>query len=223
VFCHGFGGVPVSQYLDMIASAAPIQCQIIATLARYYPLVMADMGGNNTWGNATVQSRITSAITWLQSSSGGGAKTGKAVLIGVSEGGVSAFNYAKNNAASVAGLAGLLSACDMDDIRNANRGGGLLRASIETAYGVGAWTSNNTPPLPAQANPAVYFTGTGSVPIRYYYSTGDTIALPSTVTALATNVGSTMTLIQSGNLDHSDASLGNISMDDLLSWLATVG
>lgn len=229
VICHGAGELS-SSVLNPPGSNKLAEAWLITRLAQHFPLVAADHGiwaqggtsDSNSWGNTNAQTRVGQAITWLQSASGGGAKTGKVVMLGISMGHTVAFNYAKNNPANVAALVGIIPVCDLDDIRDNNRGS--YRGSISTAWGVGAWTAPGTPALPAGANPATDRGSFGTIPHRTYYSEADTIINPVTVRALSTALGASSVATQiSTTLDHSDAAVGAAPCGEIINFLRSVG
>lgn len=214
VFVHGYGDTAVS---PMDISNKLGQFELIETLTDAgLPVLTMDFGqtgvtpgGENGWGNATVVARLATAFTYMTGAPVG-AKTGKILLVGVSMGNISAMNYAKANPTKVAGLVGVIPVVDMDDIYQNNRSN--LRPSIEAAHGI-----TYPAALPAGSNPATSQGSLSSVPTRLYYSTGDTVIIPSTVTTLATAIGAAA--IAHGSLEHSEASIQDIDMVDMAVWM----
>lgn len=216
VYVHGHGDSATS---GMDISSKLGQFSLIkAMVDAGYPVLAMDLGetgvtpgGKDGWGNATVVARIATAFTYMTGVAVG-AKTAKVFLVGVSMGNIGAMNYAKANPTKVAGLFGVIPACDMDDIYQNNRSN--LRAPIGTAHGVTYPTA-----LPAGSNPATSTGSLSSVPTRLSYSTADAIIIPATVTALASAIGATA-LIHSTSLAHSEASVAAADLPALVAWMA---
>lgn len=226
VYCHAFGEVGAS--LNSFANGVN-KANLMRAIASLYPVVCFDGGvfgsgtttDTNSWANTNAQTRLGQAITWLQSASGGGAKTGKVKLFGYSMGHALALTYAQANPANVSCIGGVLPVNDLDDIRDANRG--TFRAGISTAWGTAAWTAPGTPPLPAGANPALPANQTNliNIPQRLWYANDDAICTPATAVALIANLGAKCTGVNLGNTGgHVDATVAAISIADVLSFLA---
>lgn len=225
VYCHGAGEL----------SATPLnagggktnEAALLNAIGSVYPMVSVDSGvwaqggitDSNSWGNTNAQTRVGQAITWLQAAGGGGAKTGKVILFGISMGHAVSMNYAQANSANVQAILAVLPVNDLDDIRDNNRGS--YQSSISTAWGTGAWISAGNPALPAAANPAktTNQTNLGAIPQRLYYASDDAICMPATVTTLVTNLP-IITTVNLGTGGHSDASVGHVSIPDIMAWLA---
>lgn len=230
VFCHGAGELAPTMWQGSLPSKAA-ESALLAAIADVYPSISFDSGvwaaGNTTdsnhWGNAQSVTRLGQAITLLQSTaaSGGGAKAGKVILIGLSMGHAQAINYAAANPNNVAAIVGVLPVNDLNDIRDNDRGG--YRASISSAFGTGAWTAPGTPALGAPGNPAANASSITAIPHRLYYATGDAICTPATATALQATIGAKCSSVTIGAGGHSDASLALVDPGDLLSWLGANG
>jgi len=178
-----------------------------------YPLVFADMGGG-TWGNATMAGtnandtcRMLEAYNWLQNASGGGAKSGKVHLIGVSQGGVGVVNWAKRNPTLVQSISLVVPALDLQDIYVNDRGGN--QANINTAYG-GVPDYATRSPMNLAANLA-------GIPTRVWYATNDTVT-PSTATntTFATSVGVSGSTVSMGAVGHTVS----VDVNQLLTFVA---
>lgn len=209
VYCHGAGELAPTPL--NAAGNKTYQLRLMQTLVEAgFPLVSCDLGvwaaGNttdsNNWGSTQAQTRIGQAKTWLQSASGGGAKSGTVLLLGISMGNAAMVNYAKNAAAAVGAMVGILPVADIDDIYQNNRNS--YRAAIGSAWGVTFPAA-----LPANSNPATSNSGAVGIPYRTYYASDDTIALPAPATALTTAIGGTATNL--GALGHTDAAIGAVS------------
>lgn len=229
VFCHGAGELAATPLTGTAGSKAA-ETRLLWALASRYPMVMFDAGaGSGTtspdnWGNANAVTRLGQAITWLQtpaapglSPGGGGAATGKVFLVAISMGSLLALNYAQAHPASVAAIVGILPAIDLDNIRDNT----AFKAAISSAWGTGTWTAPGTPALPGGANPAVAgnHSAIGAIPQRLYYAPDDAIVATATVTAFASAVGSSVSLVNLGAGGHSDASVGHVSASDVLAFL----
>lgn len=207
ILCHGAGSS--GEYLDQTNSYH--SCLIAASLASAgYPCIAGDFGGAFTWGNDTVEARITAAWSALRAAVPGVAAD-KIALFGVSMGTCSAIRWAQANPSSVACLAAILPLVDPNDVYVNNRGS--YQSSIGTAWGVTYPTALPTRgQLSLPANMALY---TG--PQHLWYSSVDTIVIPSTVTTYATATGATTTVCDTTN-GHADASVGEVPIADILSF-----
>jgi dienelactone hydrolase len=228
VYVHAFGEVALSinQFVNGLNKAS-----VINAIASVYPTVSFDGGAfgsgtttdTNSWGNPNAQTRLGQAITWLQSPSGGGAKTGQVLLVGYSMGHALSLTYAQANPQNVAAIVGMLPVNDIDDIRDNNRG--TFRASISTAWGTGAWTAPGVPPLPANANPAKVVTQPNcawlNIPQLLIAANDDQICTMASCIALATAQGQKCQLVNTGNSGgHTDTTIGVINPNDVLTFLA---
>jgi len=214
IYCHGAGERAIS--LLNSNSNKTEEAVLFQTLAEAgFPLVACDLGtgtGTTTgdsWGNTNAQARVADAITWLQSPSGGGAKTGQVLMLGISMGNSTMINYAKNNPSNVAAMVGIIPVSDLDDIRNNDRNS--YRSWIDTAYGV-----TYPAALPAGANPATSYSGAVGIPYKTWYAADDTIVMASTVLALTAAIGGTATSV--GNLGHSNAAVGAVPISAVIDF-----
>lgn len=192
---------------------------IVQALADRWPLVAADLAGQGTWGHPTTQqARTADAIDYLRRPEpveetdppGVGADPdAPVVLVGTSMGGLGAYLYAMNHPEEVACVVGITPVVDLDSVRQT----GFAAAEINAVWGV----PNNATPLPAGSNPATQ-PGALLAPTAMWYSSGDTIVLPATVTAFAAAVGGTATLV--GSMAHEDVADG-IDPDDVVAFVAS--
>lgn len=219
VYCHGAGGLAERCLYNTAENARATH--FIQSIGNEFPTMAIDGGvaGSGTtqidnWGNpfsvASHQTAIPVARSLL------GCNTGPVILVGGSMGCLTVLNLAKAlGPANVACILGFIPAVDTDDIRDNNRLG--QRASISAAWGTGTWTAAGTPPLPAGANPsrnAGLFTG---FTMKFFGSTGDTVALWSAVETFAAQTGSTTQVC--GSNDHSVDAVADIPIHDVLSFL----
>lgn len=210
IYCHG------ASLTGMSAQAAGSGgTKILDLLCRAgWKVICPDLGGLETWGNDTSLARITEARTFATSL---GCKSEKVVLVAGSMGNSVAFNYARSNLSSVAAIASFIPVCDLDDIRNNDRAS--YRGSIDAAWGV-------TYPavLPGRANPVTQPSGTFTgLNARLYVASSDTIALPSTATALVSLVGATASVVVASAQGHGDGAIQDVDPDDLISFVETYG
>jgi hypothetical protein len=236
VYVHGAGELALTPLNG--ATGKQNEAQLLARIASVYPMVMFDAGiwaqggttDSDNWGNTNAQTRLGQAITWLQTApgsggwnnpAGGGAKSGKVLLVGISMGHALSLTYAQANSGNVQAVVGILPVNDLDDIRDNNRG--AYRASISTAWGTGTWTAPGTPALPTAANPAKTGNQTNliAIPQKLWYANDDVICTPATCTSLISNIGANCTGVNMGNTGgHSDASVGAAPIADVLAFLA---
>ncbi len=226
VFCHGAGELASTPLAGASLGKAK-ETDLVEAIASVYPMVMFDAGvpgagiaASDNWGNPNAVARLGQAISWLQApGSGGGAKAGKVLLIGLSMGHSLAMNYAQANPATVAAIVGILPVVDLDQMRDTEP---VVRASISDAWGTGPWVRPGTPPLPAGANPALPadYSHITRIPHRMYYAPDDMIVTAPTVLALKTGLGAAATTVELGDGGHSDQSVGHVPVADLLQFLA---
>jgi pimeloyl-ACP methyl ester carboxylesterase len=216
VFAHGFFANG-DFFTKDDPTTGPWRQLVDAIVAKGIPIISTDLGGASTWGNETLVSRLDSSITYLNTITG--ARTDQVLLMGLSMGGTSVLNWAKNwnstnggdyaNLSKVAGIALFAPAVDIIDINDNNRGGlGSIPQASYTSY-PGGWDAHK-----ASANPVNNAAGYTGVPIRIWYSTDDPVCIPSTQTAFASGSGATLTSL--GNVGHSALGLNVTQVAD---WL----
>lgn len=174
------------------------------------PVIAADLGGASAWGNDTSIAAMSDAKTYLQGTLG--AKSGTVMIWGGSMGALTALNWARANASSVAAVALAIPILDLDDVYQNNKGS--YRAAIGTAYGV---THPTAIPNLATHSPVAYPDDI-TFPVRIYASSNDSIA--STTSACqtwATAVGANCTVVDLGAVGHAATGL---SVSDLTSFFA---
>lgn len=172
------------------------------------PAIATDMGGSSTWGNDTAIAACGSTLTYLNTATK--ARTDRVVLVGLSMGALTVLNWARANPSKVAAIGLFLPAVNLADIHDNDRSG--LASAIESAYGGAAGYAADGP----SHDPANFTSSYTGMPIRIWYSTDDTTAVPSVVTAFGTAVGATLTSM--GNVGHSISSLDAV---DAAQWLAS--
>lgn len=190
VYCHGRSGS--AHDIDQPVGQRAGTYAIAHAVGSVWPLVSADLAGQGTWGHpSTQQARIGDAIAYLRSSLG--CSDAPVGIVGTSMGGLGGLLYAMSHPDDVACVAGVTPVIDLDNVRQS----GFASAEINAVWGV----ANNGAPLPAGANPATR-TADLLAPFWCWYSSGDAIVAPSTVTTFATAVGGTAVLV--GSMDHED-------------------
>lgn len=194
IYCHGAGEVSFSPTNSIYVGQYPL----LNALASQYAVASGDFGGD-AWGNSTAVSNMGSMKTWLQSTMG--AKSGKVALVGISMGTLTALNYAKANPSQVACVVCILPAVNLNDFATNNRAG--YGASALAAYGGSYSDATNG----ATSNPFYYAASFPSIPVQLYYSTADTVALPTYVTGFMSNCPSATGTAVSTTLNHSEAAV----------------
>jgi hypothetical protein len=161
------------------------------------------------WGNDAAITRLGDAWTWAKANLP--VKTDKVLLLGQSAGNVWGMNWARQNVSQVGAIASIIGVLDIQDIRDNNRQS--LAAGIDLAYsGV-----SGTPPTGGQYathNPVQYAADLATIPQKHYYSTDDTIALPSRLDAYLSAAGlDASSKVSFGTVGHSIGSgLGTPSL-----------
>lgn len=207
IACHGYLGT-ARVFLDDPPS--PNLGKFTRNLAALgFLIVSVDVG--NTWGNATASARIEQARSFAATK---GAASDKVVLLGVSMGHLTAMSYRRDFPTKVAGVVGIMPACDLNDLRNNNRASS--QASIDTA-----WSVVSPAPLPASADPTSNVNVLQGIPWTAFYSTGDTVVLPATVTYFSDLMGGSTVI--SGSADHGDAIIPAVSLTAVANALSSLG
>jgi pimeloyl-ACP methyl ester carboxylesterase len=194
VYCHGYGEVSFSP----TNSANTGQYPLFNALANQFAVASGDFS-NDAWGNSTSVGNVGTTKTWMQSAMG--AQSGKVGLVGVSMGALTALNYAKANPSSVACVVCVLPAIDLNDFATNNTGG--YGASANAAYG-GTYSDGT---YGSSSNPYYYAASFPSIPVHLYYSTADTVSLPTWVTGFISNCASATGTVISTTLNHSEAAV----------------
>lgn len=166
------------------------------------PTMFADFSDGKTWGNATGQSRVSSAWSFMQSTFG--VKTDKVVLYGASMGAMVCLRWAMANPSNVAAIMGMIPANSLVDLHDSAPGiTAGQKTDMETKLGVsGTYAGNGTiTAIDPFQNPSSF----SSIPMLLFYSGDDTTVRPATVTGFATAVGSNVTAVNMGNYGHGAA------------------
>lgn len=208
IYCHGAGQLGADPTNSVLGGQYPLY----NALREKFCLTSGDFGGNS-WGNPSAVGNVDSMKTWMQSTMG--VKSGKVALVGISMGTLTALNYAKANPSKVACVVSVLPAVNLNDFYSNNRGG--FAASVTSAYG-GSYNDSTQGPTSNPYNYAASFPGT--IPVQLYYSTADTIALPSYVTSFASAAASASAIQVSTTLDHSEAAIAQASINSITAFIA---
>lgn len=208
VFCHGAG---VTELYAIDQSSPNMAALLRAIVDAGYPVLASLCAGNN-WGNDGGIAKVSAARTYLQGTLG--AKSGKVILIGNSMGGCLSYAWARANLTSVACIVGILPVSDLNDIVTNNRGG--LGAEASGAYSGGYSEAT----YGATHNPVNFAAQLSGLPIQAWSASDDTIVVPSTVTAFAAGVGSSVETHNTLTGGHSDSTYGQISAATVLTFLA---
>lgn len=206
---HGSGGTAAWVRNDDSSGA------LLRLLAQDRILVTSDAGGVNTWGN---DAAIVAGTALRTRGLTLGAKSGKVILVGISMGALNAFCWAAANPMLVSAIVAVIPICDVNDVHANNLWG--LAATINAAYG-GSYIDAAQK---ATHNPTYFATVAGgsmlaNLPVRIYYSSGDTIARPTPALALASAIGASASTVLLGSMDHSDAAVAAVDEDDLLAFV----
>lgn len=214
VYLHGRSG----SYLDVCdPRTRKGTWKIAKAIGHRWPMVAADLGptsptsGFGTWGHpATQQARALDAVAYLRDNVIGDPDAVIAA-VGTSMGGLGALLTEMNHPGTFVAVAGLTPVVDLHSVRAT----GFSTAEINAVWGVTP-SGTTTVPLPAGANPATR-TADLHAPFAAWYSSGDTIVLPSTVTSFASAVGGTATLV--GSMAHENVP-DAIDPDEVVAFLA---
>jgi pimeloyl-ACP methyl ester carboxylesterase len=185
IFCHGYTANGQNG-VNWVTS--PGLAQLLRQLAmRGIACVSADMGGN-TFGNDLSMTRIGQARAFLAAQ---GCATDKVLFAADSMGNWLATRYAADNPGQVASILAVEPGIDLNAVRDANTLG--AQADINLAWGLTVGSTSSTVPLPTNANLLARAAGGALTGLRYraYYSTGDVVATPASVTTLVGAIGAT--------------------------------
>jgi alpha-beta hydrolase superfamily lysophospholipase len=177
------------------------------------PMLGADFGGPENWGNPVAITRVGQAFTYLQSSAVG-ASTEPVILMAQSMGAVTVLNWARANLASVAAAVLFLPVVDLSDVVG---DGGYLATSINSAYS-GGWLEAT---YGAVHNPATYAASLSGLPIQIWHTSDDPIVSPATVTAFAQSVGSSVEVHSLGAMGHTSEAVDTVNQATVLAFLSS--
>lgn len=134
--------------------------------------IAQDLGGLETWGNATARSHMT--LTYNHLMANHDVKDEKVFLMFGSMGGITSLNWTAQNASKVAGIIGVIPVINPNDIQLNNRWN--YGPSIDAAYG-GDYqeaTYGSTSNPHTMALTGVY----AGIPMLFFYGLTDDLCLP---------------------------------------------
>jgi len=176
-----------------------------------FEIASADLGGNSTWGNATVLSRISAARDYLLTQ---GVLPNKIAIVATSMGALNALCWIAVNPSLVSCFVGMLPVVNLTDVHANNRGG--FQPAINAAYG----GSYSEALYGATHNPATMAASGkyAGVPIQFWYGSTDSIVIPSTVAAFQAAAGAlcTTTQIVGG---HAESTYGGVLCTSVASFI----
>jgi pimeloyl-ACP methyl ester carboxylesterase len=232
IFCHSLGGTALQ---GSTPDVTPGSAKFINGIAKKFPVVVTDLGGPGTCGNADAVAAIGLAKTWAETYLG--ADSGSALLAGASMGGWAMLNYAADNA--VGAVVGVNPRISLADVRNNNRPNGWTGTSqnvpfntdtINAAWGLAANSTGDYPAhgsslvaLPAGADPNTRTAELVGLRALYYYASDDPTMLPSILATHVANIGPPAVARSVGALGHSDAAIGAVPVDDVIDWFLAAG
>ncbi len=133
------------------------------SLTDTYKFPVGSIGTLTYWGNSTIRTQISTLRTNMQSTLA--TSSGRVNLLGVSAGGITALNWAKNNLDKVHSIVLLIPVLDVQAIYDVPRSV-TFKNEISAAYGGRPGDSDN---------PIKYASQLNGIPISVYYSTNDTV------------------------------------------------
>jgi pimeloyl-ACP methyl ester carboxylesterase len=180
IVCHG-AGTTSATYSDTPTNRADLE--LLADTGCV--VVVPDFtGSSGTWGNDTALSRIAEVRTYAAAS--WDADLTRMAFIGDSAGAMDALNYHWRNPSLVAATVARIPVVAADLLHDRNA---LLGGLIDTAYTDGAgWDAAKANRDPSATAPAALIEAVADN-VRVYYSTDDTIVLPSDITAFVNLTG----------------------------------
>jgi len=199
IVCHGAGQTPAN-YAPLSANA---DLKMLADSGCV--VVVADLGGTNTWGIDTVVHQTTGRIASLRTWAAGApyfADVSRTCLIGDSMGGMNAILYHRLIPANVKCTVLRCPVVAADALHDRDAGFATL---INTAYGsLANWDAAVPTKDPSHANQTAVI-ATFASKVRAFYSTNDTTVLPADVTSFAAATG--VSIRPMGAVGHSPTSV----------------
>lgn len=166
--------------------------------------------GGSSWGNLHGRDRMDLALDWLETD--WGADVSRVALIGDSEGGDLALNYAWRNTVTVKACVTRLTPPDVQALYDTN---GLIEALVDTAFDdLGGWAANA-----ADHDPALNHAAIAAIEdrVRMYYSTNDGLAPEDHHLVMAEATG--VEVVSVGAVDHDVTTTGPIDPYDMSGWI----
>lgn len=180
------------------------------------PMISPQMGvsgsaSQDNFTNSTALNIVTDAVTYLTGTMG--AKTDKVLMVAHSMGAGQAMAYARANPSKVSAMIVLQPLSDIQDVVSNDRGGFAASINVRFSGGYSDATYGSV------SNPALFGASLAGIPIQFWYSTDDTIVIPSTVTALMSLIGSSAVTGGTGTGGHTGG-LSAFGTADMLTFLA---
>lgn len=212
IMAHGANGY-VEQFLPGVATSFPQAKKMLQDISEHdYMTMTSDLGGRFTFGNALAMQRVND----LRLDVLNGPYDRRILMFGGSMGGQVSLNYAARYPLRCAGVAVFAPAVDLDYLRDNNILG--LATYIENA-----WNILPGQPLPREASPIydenVAVINEHSIPVKIYYSKGDTIITEASVLAYAAKLDNVSVVKISDTIPHHDNLYGAIPRADLWAFL----
>lgn len=174
-----------------------------------------------------IRSVLTTPPAYVASS---GASFTKMIVVGVSMGALVGLTLTAQFPNLVDGYVGIIPCVEPEDARTRNVGsGGLIKASINNAWGMPVGSTMATNPLPAAARPLLNVAAIASsgARFRFYGSTADTVVPFSFAQTLADDLvaagADARATVISSVLDHSDAAVGLAPADEIARFIKFAG
>lgn len=169
-------------------------------------------GGNGTWGNDTVISRITAAKNYLLAMDG--VLPAKIALLGTSMGALSSLAWAGANPSIASCVVGIIPVVNLTDVHTNNRGGfkSAINSAYSGAYSEGVYGYTHNPDTMAGSG------AFSSIPTQFWYGDSDVIATHGAVTGFKTKAGDSCEIRQMIGT-HSESIVSQVSLHDVLSFI----
>ena len=185
------------------------QYPLFDALRKNFCVASGDFGGD-TWGNKSAMNDVLAVKGWMQTM---GARPGKVALVGISMGTLTSLNFAHMYPEQVACVVDILPAINLADFANNNRSGysAESNAVYPGGYSDAVYGSIFNP---------YYYASSLTIPVKLFYSTADTVALPTYVTGFAANCPTASATVVSSTLNHSEAAVGAAPLNSILSFIS---
>ena len=209
LLCPSAGG-SASLFRNGADASSGVRSRLARAIADHCGAVViaGDWGGANTFGNATVVSRLLAGWTWAQAHPL--VADGPAVCLGTSMGDMSALNFHREHPAKVAGIVSFFGLTDLTTLYQTNTGG--FAAAVAAAWGVA-----NGSPLPAGADPFLH-PDQVSCAWRGWYAQDDPLVPPESQEVFADAVADGVA-VNAGFVGHDDDVI-TVAWDDALDTVA---
>lgn len=202
VYCHG---------LDGNGAQGIIQRDIFRIISGCidlgYSAVCPSTG--NSWGNSSGMDRVEDSVTFSRESLS--ATDDPPILIGVSMGTVTAFQYARSF--PCAGVINILPIINLQWCRENDPEGIDATASIEAAWSIGS-----SDPLPENSDPLQYADQLVDIPLQLWYANDDDVS--HDILDFVDITGAEVYNL--GDLGHTSAAVSAIDIDKVLTFVKSL-